>query len=231
MKKKYDFQDLVQIVKALRAPDGCPWDRKQTHQSLRPCMTEEAAELLASIRIWEKTGSAENMREELGDIILQSVMHSVIAEEEALFTIEDVIDEISRKMIRRHPHVFADASGEKKKVPWEEIKKKEKEGKTWIETPLREIPIELPALARAVKVIKKAEKVYSVAQSEENELFSAVEDELQQLKKQTNDIHLEEGLSRVLWMICRIAQKRQISLEQGLSDQIETFIEKYEEKA
>ena len=130
MDKRHDFQSFVRIIKALRAENGCPWDREQTHESLKPCMTEEAAELLAAIRIYEKTGNAENMREELGDILLQAVMHSVIAEEEGLFTIEDVIDEISQKMIRRHPHVFGSVQAETSDqvlVNWEEIKKKEKD--------------------------------------------------------------------------------------------------------
>ena len=167
MDKQYTFTDFVGIIKALRAENGCPWDREQTHESLKPCMTEEAAELLAAIRIYDKTGDAENMREELGDILLQVVMHSVIAEEEKLFTMEDVIGEVSEKMIRRHPHVFGDViaetSGEVLEN-WEEIKKKEKEGKSWIKSPLREIPLELPALARACKVIKKADKLYGLAE-------------------------------------------------------------------
>ena len=91
MDKRYTFTDFIQLIERLRGEGGCPWDREQTHNSLRPCMTEETAELLASIRIYEQTGDAENMREELGDILLQVVMHSVIAREEGLFTIEDVI--------------------------------------------------------------------------------------------------------------------------------------------
>lgn len=121
-------------------------------------MTEEAAELLAAIRIYNQTGNAENMREELGDILLQAVMHSVIAQEEGLFTIDDVIEEVSRKMIRRHPHVFGEMEAENSQQAlgnWEEIKRQEKIGKSWIQSPLREIPEELPSLARACKVIKR----------------------------------------------------------------------------
>ena len=112
MDRRHTFTGFVEIIKALRAEGGCPWDREQTHDSLRPCMTEEAAELLAAIRIYNQTGNAENMREELGDILLQAVMHSVIAQEEGLFTIDDVIEEVSRKMIRRHPHVFGEMEAE-----------------------------------------------------------------------------------------------------------------------
>lgn len=142
MDKRHTFTDFVKIIEMLRAENGCPWDREQTHESLKPCMTEEAAELLASIRIYDKTGNPENMREELGDILLQVVMHSVIAKEEGLFSVDDVVEEISQKMIRRHPHVFGTAEAENAEqvlVNWEEIKKKEKEGKSWVESPLREI--------------------------------------------------------------------------------------------
>ena len=89
--KEYTFDELVNIIEELRSENGCPWDKEQTHDSLRQCMMEEAAELLAAIRIYNETGNPENMKEELGDILLQVVMHSVIAKEEDLFTIEDVI--------------------------------------------------------------------------------------------------------------------------------------------
>ena len=132
MQKKYSFEDFVKIIERLRAKDGCPWDREQTHDSLRPCMMEEAAEFVSSIRIYHESGNAENMREELGDILLQVVMHSVIAEEEGLFTLEDVIGEVSEKMIRRHPHIFGTEhvdSSVQVLQNWDEIKKKEKEGR------------------------------------------------------------------------------------------------------
>lgn len=175
------FERFVEIVEALRAEDGCPWDREQTHESLRSCMQEEAAELLASIRIYDKTGNAENMREELGDILLQVVMHSVIAKEEGLFTMEDVIQEVGEKMIRRHPHVFGEVNArtsDQVLKKWEEIKTQEKQGKSWIESPLREIPQELPSLARASKVLKKADKLYARA--------SAPEEALKSLKESVN---------------------------------------------
>ena len=168
MSDKYRFEDFVEIIEKLRAKDGCPWDREQTHDSLRPCMMEEAAEFVSSIRIYHESGSAENMREELGDILLQVVMHSVIAQEEGLFTMDDVIEEVSEKMIRRHPHIFGtvqvDSSAEVLQN-WDEIKKKEKEGKSWIESPLREIPKELPSLTRGPKVLKKIDKLYKAAPS------------------------------------------------------------------
>lgn len=131
-----EFDKLIEIVARLRAKDGCPWDREQTHKSLKPECIEEAAEVICGINILEETGSADNLKEELGDLLLQVVMHAQIAEEEGLFTIDDVCRGVSQKMIRRHPHVFGKetvhASGEVL-TRWEDIKKQEKEGKEWTE--------------------------------------------------------------------------------------------------
>ena len=106
MNKNNTFEEFLKIIETLRGENGCPWDREQTHTSLKPCVMEEAAELVCAIRIYDQTGNSENMQEELGDLLLQVVMHSQIAQEEGLFTIEDVINTVSEKMIRRHPHVF-----------------------------------------------------------------------------------------------------------------------------
>ena len=130
MAEKYTYEDFLEIIKTLRSENGCPWDKEQTHESLRPCMMEEAAEVIAAIRILRETGNAENLREELGDVLLQVVMHSCIAEEEGIFTMAEVVNEIAEKMVRRHPHVFGDTEvdGSAQVLQnWEEIKKKEKE--------------------------------------------------------------------------------------------------------
>ena len=126
------FDELVAVIARLRAKDGCPWDREQTHMSLKAPCIEEAAEVICGINILDKTGNAENLKEELGDLLLQVVMHAQIAEEEGLFTIEDVVRGITEKMIRRHPHVFGEAtvsdSGDVLRN-WEAIKTYEKQGK------------------------------------------------------------------------------------------------------
>lgn len=100
------FKRFCEVVRHLRAEDGCPWDRAQTHTSLKPYCIEEAAEVIGGINIWEATGDAENLKEELGDLMLQILLHAQIAEEEGLFTIREVMDGASEKMIRRHPHVL-----------------------------------------------------------------------------------------------------------------------------
>ena len=137
MENKTEFEKLVDIVRALRAPDGCPWDRAQTHASLKPTCVEEAAEVVCGINILEQTGSADNLKEELGDLLLQVVFHAVMAQEEGLFDMDDVIRGISAKMIRRHPHVFGDENGVRQPDPstiddaWAKIKQAEKEGREW----------------------------------------------------------------------------------------------------
>ena len=125
---------LKEIVETLRSENGCPWDRAQTHTSLKPEVIEEAAEVVSGINILDKTGDAENLKEELGDLLLQVMFHSVMAEEEGLFTFDDVCKVVSDKMVRRHPHVFEGVvynSKEEQHAAWEEIKKAEKAGKEW----------------------------------------------------------------------------------------------------
>ena len=129
-----EIDRLKEIVETLRSENGCPWDRAQTHTSLKPEVIEEAAEVVSGINILDKTGDAENLKEELGDLLLQVMFHSVMAEEEGLFTFDDVCKVVSDKMVRRHPHVFEGVtynSKEEQHAAWEEIKKAEKTGKEW----------------------------------------------------------------------------------------------------
>lgn len=231
--KKYTYEDFLEIIKTLRGENGCPWDRVQTHESLKPCMMEEAAELLASIRIYDRTGNPENMREELGDVLLQVVMHAQIASEEGLFTMEDVVDEVSRKMIRRHPHVFGTSSADTSEEAlqnWEEIKKEEKQGKEWIVSPLREVPQELPALTRAAKVLKKIDKTYEKGSSYEQnvEALQKAVDALKVCGHEPYNKELEQIMANILVRLSDIARITKISSEQVLTDKIEDLIDQYE---
>ncbi len=125
--EKYSFGDLVEIIAALRAPGGCPWDIKQTHQSLKECLVEESGEVIDAI----DNDDDENLCEELGDVLLQVVMHAQIAAERGSFTIDDVVQGVSEKMIRRHPHVFGNvkvSSPEESLELWKKIKEQEKSG-------------------------------------------------------------------------------------------------------
>lgn len=149
-----EFERFRSIIARLRAEDGCPWDKEQTHSSLKAPCIEEAAEVICGINIYEETGNADNLKEELGDLIMQVFLHAQIAEEEGLFTLDDVLKGISDKMIRRHPHVFGEVtvsdSGEVLKN-WADIKAYEKAGKK-----LKEEEYLKPAMEEAKELIDVA---------------------------------------------------------------------------
>lgn len=150
-----EIDRLKEIVEKLRSENGCSWDRVQTHASLKPECIEEAAEVISGINILEETGDAENLKEELGDLLLQVMFHAVIAEEEGLFTFDDVAKTVSDKMVRRHPHVFGGvsyASEEEQQADWEALKLREKEGTQWQAAYLRN------AFREASELIEKAKK-------------------------------------------------------------------------
>lgn len=233
MDQRYSFEEFLDIIKTLRGENGCPWDKEQTHESLKPCVMEEAAELVSSIRIYDKTGNAENMEEELGDLLLQVVMHSEIAKEEGLFSIEDVIHKEAEKMVRRHPHIFGDASAETSEQVlsnWDEIKKKEKEGKSWIESPLREIPKELPSLTRAPKVLKKVDKLYQKGKSQEEDIsdIKVAVNHLSEKMAAGKKEDISEEIGSLLLAVSDIARLYKLSLEQILTDRIEDLIDTME---
>lgn len=123
------FDEFRSIIARLREPDGCPWDREQTHSSLKAACIEEAAEVICGVNVLEATGNADNLKEELGDLLLEIVLQAQIAEEEGLFTMDDVVRGITDKMIRRHPHVFGTVhvtGTEEVLQNWEAIKAQEK---------------------------------------------------------------------------------------------------------
>ncbi len=230
---KYTYEDFLKIIKTLRSEKGCPWDREQTHESLKPCMMEEAAELVSSIRIYNESGDYENFVEELGDVLLQVVMHAAIGEEEGLFTIEDVINEVATKMVRRHPHVFGSiqvSDSSEVLENWDEIKKREKEGKTYKVSPLREIPKELPSLTRMPKVLKKVDKLYE-PQNTYYESIKQIEEataNLSQCNPENNKQIIEESIGKILHATSNISRIGKISQELILWDSIEDIIAKYE---
>jgi len=150
------FDGLVEILARLRAPDGCPWDREQTHESLLKHLLEEAVEVVEAVRARDDA----NLAEELGDVLLQVVFHAQIASEAGRFTVDDVVGSISQKMVRRHPHVFGTAVAETPEAvhtQWEHIKAAEKAaaGKTQAASVLDRISRSLPALMRAQEIQKK----------------------------------------------------------------------------
>lgn len=157
LKDKYNVQDLVDIVKVLRAPGGCQWDAQQTHESIRRNFLEEAYEVAEAI----DQQSTEHLQEELGDVLLQVVFHTSIEEEEGRFNLDDVANGVCQKLIFRHPHVFGDvtvSSTGEILANWEELKKKEKGQATQADA-VDAVARSLPALWRAEKVQKNAAKV------------------------------------------------------------------------
>lgn len=154
------FEELVSIMKLLQAPGGCPWDREQTHDSLKPYLIEEAYEAIEAI----DSGSDERLAEELGDVLLQVVFHAEIADREGRFTIEDVVQSIIDKLKRRHPHVFGEAIAEDSAQViknWEEIKRREKREKKEGGSVLDGLPRDLPALIKARRIQEKVSRVGS----------------------------------------------------------------------
>lgn len=173
------FDELIEIIKKLREPDGCPWDREQTLESLKPHLLEETYEVLEAM-----DEGGEKLKGELGDLLLQVVFQSNICEEQGEFKIEDVIDTISKKMIRRHPHVFGEKveikTSDEVLVNWEKIKKEEKEH-TERASILDGVPKGMPALLRAEKLQKKASKV-GFDWSEVHGVIDKVEEEIGELR-------------------------------------------------
>ncbi len=185
-------------MRRLRAPGGCPWDRQQTHSSLRPYLLEEAAEAVDAIT----AGDVANMVEELGDVLLQVAFHSVIAEEEGSFTYDDVEGAIVEKLIERHPHVFADRqlhTAAEVLANWEK-QKEEKRGK---QTPCQKVPRSLPALARAYELARKmdlpASKDRALHALQQGDLEEALWEvvKLSASQKKNPEIALREKLSEL----------------------------------
>lgn len=146
---------LQDIVRTLRSEHGCPWDRRQTHESIKPGCIEEAVEVIGGINILKETGKADNLREELGDLLLQVIFHAQLAEEEGLFSLEDVAKAAAEKMVRRHPHVFGEPVKDDAGEPlteWSAIKAWEKRGREWEEAYLPD------AFEEAALLLKKAKE-------------------------------------------------------------------------
>ena len=208
--KNNSIERLVKIVRHLRSPEGCPWDRKQTHESLKPMLIEETAELLDAIDM----ADTHNIKEELGDILMHVVFHSLLAEEQNLFTFEDVAKEISDKMERRHPHIFG--TNPKLNEPdevvklWQEIKAEEKaKNKTkYSDSIIGRIPKNMPALTRAEMIQKKAHEVGFDWQNKEG-VLDKLDEELKELHaavKSGKTHEIEEEIGDILFSIVNLCR-------------------------
>jgi tetrapyrrole methylase family protein/MazG family protein len=227
-KSGYRMEDLESIMAELRGGNGCPWDLKQTHESLKPYLIEEAYEVLETI----DEGNMDGLCDELGDVLLQVVFHSQIAREKGFFTLADVITNICRKMVRRHPHIFgitkADTAQEVV-LNWEQIKRNEKGLSTYTST-LQDVPKGMPALIRAYKIQQKASLV-GFDWDEVKDAFVKLEEEVQELKEVYNSAErdkIKEELGDVLFAAVNVARFLKIQPELALGDTIGKFIHRFE---
>ena len=220
------FVRLRETVARLRAPDGCPWDREQTNESLVPKLLEEAYEVAAAIR----ENDDDNLREELGDVMLLILMHAQIASERGQFQIESVLEEITTKLIRRHPYVFAQKkAGDSAAVVklWDSVKREEKVGKN--QHYLAGVAAALPALMRAQKIQKKAAHV-DFDWSEEADVMAKVDEELAETKEALatgNNDAIAEEIGDLLFAVVNLARKRHLDAETLLQTATDKFVRRF----
>lgn len=226
--KLYTYEELLNIIAALRAENGCAWDREQTHESLKVHLIEESYELVEAINN-KDTG---NMKEELGDVLLQVVMHAQIAKEEHEFTMQEVIDGVARKMVYRHPHVFkndVEAITTKEVLAnWEKLKQVEKSQTTQTEI-IEAIPKALPALIRAYKVQKKVAGI-GFNPKDYKSILGKVKEELEEVEealKKGDLIGLEEEIGDLLFSMVNLSSFFEINPEFALTKAMEKFINRF----
>lgn len=210
--KPVSIQPLVDVVKALRAPNGRPWDQKQTHESLRRYFIEETYEVIDAI----DNKDMPNLREELGDVLLQVVFHSQLAEEAGQFTLEDVINDVTEKMIRRHPHVFNPENNEQS-YSWDELKAQEK--KNIQHSVLDGVSKGLPALVAAYKLQEKAAKL-GFDWDELDPVWAKVSEEMDEFKEaiaQEDRENMEKEAGDVLFSLINLLRWYKISGENALN--------------
>lgn len=218
------IDELVQVMDKLLSPEGCPWDREQTHESLTRYLIEESYEVIEAI----DERDMNKLREELGDLLLQVVFHAALAEREKSFTLEDVIHTVSQKMINRHPHVFGEMdlnTSEEVLQNWEGFKKKE--GK---KTLLEGIPKFLPALLRAYKLQEKARRVgfdwpdvsgaVDKLQEEVSEFLTAAQN--------AEPVEMESEMGDIIFAVVNIARMSGIEPEQALQRSNDKFVRRFE---
>lgn len=225
--KRYDFEDLIGIMARLRAPDGCPWDREQTHQSIKEYFLEEVYEFLEAV----EEGSVPHMREELGDLLLQVVFHAQMASESDHYDIHDVIHELSDKLVRRHPHVFGEVavadSGEVV-VNWEAIKNAEK-GKESRKSRLDGIPVNYPALMKAKKLQVRAAKD-GFDWPDAAPIWEKLEEEIGEVKEaltENDPDHLEDEVGDLFFVAVNLARKLGVDPEIALQRANRKFETRY----
>lgn len=212
-----EFDRLAEIVKILRSPEGCPWDREQNLYSLKSAMMEEAYELLDAL----DNKDIDNIKEELGDLLLHVVMHSQMAQEEGFFSLQDVISNINNKLIRRHPHVFADekiVTASAVIERWEEVKAIEQKSKPKPKSVLDKVPNNMSALQKSENLQKRAAK-YGFDWDNINAVFNKLEEEFSELKtayRNNDKENMTEELGDAIFVLVNIGKHMGVSADEAL---------------
>ncbi len=234
----YSIHDFIQLIAQLRNPSGgCPWDLKQNYESMIPCLTEETYEVIEAI---QKKDIA-NLREELGDLLLQVVFFSQLASEDNYFTFDDVLNDVAKKIVRRHPHVFGNANAgneEEAFARWNEIKSLEKRNSAANTSILDDIPNAFPSLLKAQKLQKRCSKI-GFDWNEVEPVFAKVEEELQEVKEEFDKIQrdycrIQEEIGDLLFAVVNLSRHLKCNAEDSLRKanfKFEQRFRKVEQKA
>ncbi len=228
-KDRYTVEDLISIVTVLRAPGGCPWDREQTHETIKKNFIEETYEVIEAIN----KKNSDMLKEELGDVLLQVALHAEMEREKGVFDFNDVADDIVKKLIIRHPHVFGDVKAENEEEAldsWNAAKAQSKRQKTQSESMLS-IPRELPALMRAQKIQHKAAKVGFDWENADGAIEKLYE-EIGELKKAMSDgggSDIEDEFGDVLFSCVNISRFLRLDSEEALTKASDKFLSRFTE--
>ena len=218
------FEKLVDIMAMLRSPEGCPWDREQTHDSLKPYLLEEAYEVLETL----DKKDYEGLKEELGDLMLQSIFHAQVASENNEFNIWDVLNTINEKLIRRHPHVFGDIeikTADEQKIHWEKLKKKE--GKQSV---LDGVPVSAPSLLRASRIQQKAATV-GFDWGDIEPVWRKIDEEFVELRhalEATDHEAIHEEFGDLLFAMVNLSRFIKVNPEDSLRCAVQKFIDRFQ---
>lgn len=227
LKDKYNIDDLVAIIKVLRAPGGCPWDREQTHESIKKNFIEETYEVVEAIN----KQSTDMLREELGDVLLQIVLHSEMESENGNFSFDDVVNDIVQKLVVRHPHVFGEVVANNTAEAlnsWDAVKLKTKGQKNQTESMLS-VPRELPALMRAQNIQHKAAKIgfdWDNVGGAVDKLYEEI-DELKTAMEQGKRFDIEDEFGDVLFSCVNIARFIDVDSEEALTASTDKFMSRF----
>ncbi|MFQ5509593.1 MAG: nucleoside triphosphate pyrophosphohydrolase [Leptospirillia bacterium] len=221
------FLKLVELVAVLRGPDGCPWDRAQSRESVSPYLIEEAYEVLDAIR----SGDPAQLREELGDLLFQVLFHADMSAEAGDFSVAQVCDDLRHKMVHRHPHVFGDGTAstpEEVLADWEKVKSKEK-GKAGRTSILDGVPKSAPPLLRAADVSKRAARA-GFDWEQADHVWAKVHEEMDELKEATaagDMAAAQDELGDLFFALVNLARKLDLSAEEAITSTVERFVRRF----